>query len=329
MSFGIEMFDGLDVSGLFTGDASPLADIDITPDELTNLNDTFTEGLGEKFDDGFLSSDDIDGQLAKFWGNEKFSGVSAEDRNTINAEIKDQIWEKAGAENTTTGADIQAKEYQQRLEALGKEFGDDKQELDISSLDEELQAELEELGIKSDATLTKNEYESFKTDIANKLKIAKEKGFGDIGGEDGIDGDELAVLDVNQDGKIDFKDGDFETGKGEEGIINEKDEAIDARTEEAKDKNKTDINKDKTILGKDKKDQSMAKIMKVLQEVIAMVAKMQQQNKAKQQRQQAPVPAARGQGGDSIAARNNRVNEINANAYYAIKKVRNTPNPYA
>jgi hypothetical protein len=46
-----------------------------------------------------------------------------------------------------------------------------------------------------------------------QLNYAKDKGFGDTNGDNKITGLELAVADVNGDGKINFKDGDI-TGDG-------------------------------------------------------------------------------------------------------------------
>lgn len=301
MSFDIGMFDSFDVGGLFAADTSPLADIDISTDELTGLNETFTKGLGEKFDDGFLSSDDIDGQLEKFWENEKFSGVSADDKTKINSQIKDQIWEKAGAENITTGSDIQTKEYEQRLEDIGKEF-EDKEQLTVSELDKELQKEMEDLGLKADenGVITKEQFNKFKKDINSKLAEAKEKGFGDLDGDGKIDDNELKVLDVNQDDKIDDKDGDFHTsGEGEKGVINEKDKAADARTKNAKEANDTTAGADKN-----KKQDIMKKIMTVLNEVVKM---MQAQAKQRQQQAQQQPPQPVNNNAELVAAKNAQV----------------------
>jgi hypothetical protein len=61
-----------------------------------------------------------------------------------------------------------------------------------------------------------------------QLNYAKEHGFGDIDGKNGIDGKELAVADVNGDGKINFKDGDI-TGDGK---VDVSDRGVDLRSDE-------------------------------------------------------------------------------------------------
>ena len=236
-------FDGLIGEGGALGANIAEPDVEI-------LDTNFTEGLSEKFDDGFLSSDDLDNQLESFWNDDKLGSLSITDtkKNEVNTHIKDKIWEQVGADNITEGTDLQVKEYEQKLsEGV---FGDDEKQ--------SITAKLETLK---------------DTDRENDISFVDKEGE--------LAENELKALDLNGDGKIDEKDGDFTTKGDEKGVINSKDKSVDARSAEAKAANNTEAGADKKT-----KNATMKKIMGVLTKVIQMM-EAQQKKKAQQQKQQA------------------------------------------
>ncbi|MFM7457674.1 MAG: hypothetical protein ACKO3R_03305 [bacterium] len=72
-----------------------------------------------------------------------------------------------------------------------------------------------------------------------QLEYAKENGFGDVDGKNGIDGLELAVADVDGDKKIDSKDGDI----NKDGLVNKDDRGVTLGSSETNSSNGFDAKK--------------------------------------------------------------------------------------
>ena len=144
--------------------------------------------------DGILTKEEFKKGNEAFLKTDDFKSLSEADQESFKEKINaNAVWEQQGAVNYD-GNKLQIEYYEKALKE-GKKDEDGK-----PIVSEE------------------------------QLQYARENGFGDIDGKNGIDGNELDVADINDDTKRDFRDGDI-TGDGK---VTLDDKGVDLRTPEAK-----------------------------------------------------------------------------------------------
>lgn len=143
--------------------------------------------------DGILTQAEFNKGNEAFFKTDTFTGLSAADQKSFQEKINaNTVWGQQGAV-TYDGREKQAAYYKEVLDNDNKDKNG------------------------NPVVVTQEQ-----------LKYAKENGFGDTNGDGKITGLELAVADVNDDGEINFKDGDI-TGDRK---VNVSDRGVDLRSDE-------------------------------------------------------------------------------------------------